>query len=77
MSENSKPISQIVIDKKLDYGDIPGRSKEGRWLHFNILDVLLGLQPPRGVIVDVWIHIICTLIAVRGGLIASASTLTS
>jgi len=77
MNENNRPISQIVIDKKLDYGDIPGRGKEGRWLHFNIFKVLLGLQPPRGVIVYVWIHIICTLIAVRGNLIASASTLTS
>jgi hypothetical protein len=77
MSENNRPISQIVIDKKLDYSDIPDRARHGRWLRFNIFKVLLGLQPPRGVIVDVWIHIICTLIAVRGGLIASASTLTS
>lgn len=77
MSENNQVISQIAIDKKLDYGDRPSQGKKGRWLHFNIFDVLLGLQPPRGVLIDVWIHIICTLIALRGGLIASASTLTN
>jgi hypothetical protein len=74
MNEEQRPISQIVIDRKLDNSDIPDRLGRTRWLLFNIFNMILGLQPAIGVLTDIWVQIIGTLMAVRGKLISSASS---
>lgn len=78
-NEQNKPISQIILDRRLDQGDIPDLIGRDKCLRFNIFSpkFKIGLQPPDGIAVSIWIQIICTLIAVRGGLISSAHCLTN
>jgi hypothetical protein len=67
-------ICQIVFDRKMDCSHIPDRYGRDHWVHLNVHDpgFRLGLQPPPGVPIYVWINIVSSLIAVRGMLIASA-----
>lgn len=78
-NKQNRPFSQIIFDRRLDQGDIPdliGRENCSRFSIFSP-NFKIGLQPPDGVAVNIWIQIVCTLIAVRGGLISSAHCLTN
>jgi hypothetical protein len=79
MQRSRNYISQIIIDKKGDYGDLSKYIPKKRLLHLNVHDLnfKLGLQPPAGIAVYVWIQIIATLIAARGNLISSAMCLAN
>jgi len=79
MSKNHKRISQIIFDRKGDYGDLAQFIPKDRLFHWNIYDTHFkyGLQPPAGVAPGIWIQIIAALVAVRGNLIASAMCLAN
>jgi len=74
-----KPISQIILDRKLDYIDLPQKFGKDRWLHFNINDpsFAIGLQPPIGVPTLPWIQGICSFTCGKGGLVSSAICLSN
>ncbi|HUW13427.1 MAG TPA: hypothetical protein VM537_27135 [Anaerolineae bacterium] len=76
---NKKRISQIVFDRKLDNRDTTRRHGKEHWLHLNVRDpgTRIGMQPPIGMDVGVWIGVVSTLIAVRGGLIFAANVLAN
>ncbi len=69
-----KRISQIVIDRKQDCGDLKRTLGDG-WLHYYLYAVLFGLQPPAGIALYQWIQAICYCFAARAGLLASAVSL--
>ncbi len=70
-----RPLSFIILDRKLDYQDIPDRLGS-RWCLYDAHGALrLGLQPPPSVPREVWINVIATLFCIRSGLIASWKTI--
>ncbi len=73
--KNRKRISQIVIDRKQDCGDLKNKFGE-EWLHYYLYAVLFGLQPPAGIAMYQWIQAVCYCFAARAGLIASAVSLS-
>jgi hypothetical protein len=78
-SEENKPISQIIFDRRLEHGDTPDSIGKENCLRFNIFspNFKIGLQMAQGIALNIWIQIICTLIAVRGKLISAAYCLTN
>ena len=78
-SANKKWISQIVFDRKFDEHDMPRRHGKKRWVLLNVRHpgTRIAFQPPVGIDVAVWISVISTLIAARGGLIFAANVLAN
>ena len=74
----NRRISQIVIDRKIDCGDLRKRFGKKWWSHFYLRaeNFAFGLQPPAGVSAQEWIQAICCSIAARGNLISSAISLS-
>lgn len=76
-----KRTSQIIFDRKGDYGDLIQYIPKDKLLRWNAHDsqFKVGLQPPAGVVSAIWIQIITTLISVRANpnLIASSMCLAN
>ncbi|HML74403.1 MAG TPA: DUF87 domain-containing protein [Anaerohalosphaeraceae bacterium] len=76
-----KRTSQIIFDRKGDYGDLTQYIPKDKLLRWNVYDshFKIGLQPPAGVASTIWIQIITALISVRANpnLIASAMCLAN
>lgn len=77
--KQKKRISQIVLDRKPEWAYLVERFGKKWWslYGFHQPNFRIGLQPPVGVPVAVWIPIISSLIAVRTGLVASAIALAN
>lgn len=71
-----RKISWIVFDRKGgDFADLSAMLGPD-WMHVSVHDGFhLGLNPPPGLAPNIWINILCRLIAARLGLVASATTL--
>jgi len=72
--KKQKRISQIVLDRKPEWAYLVEHFGKKWWslYGFHDRDFWLGLQPPVGVPIPVWIPIISSLFAFRTGLVASA-----
>lgn len=77
--QKNRRISQIIIDRKGDYGDLAKYIPKDKLLHLNVHDLnfKIGLQPPAGIYANIWVQIISILTAVRGNLISSAMCLAN
>ena len=76
---NKKPISLLVFDRKNEHRDAKRRHGKKRWVQLNVRHpgTRIAFQPPIGMDVAVWISVISTLIAARGGLIFAANVLAA
>jgi len=76
---NERRISQILFDRKIDHRDTTRRHGKEHWVHLNVRDpgTRIALQPPDGMDVGLWISVVSTVIAVRGGLIFAANVLAN
>lgn len=77
--ETGRALTQVVIDPKVDYADIPGQLGDN-WQHVNVLDegFRISLAPPRGTrYVNAWIHQVAEILAARLHLIASMPCLAN
>ena len=71
-------ISQIVIDRKVEYGDLAEKLGRDHWLVFNVSrqpGFVIGLQPSEGVPVRSWIQALCNSLAGRAKLVSSATNM--
>ncbi|MBU0717631.1 MAG: DUF87 domain-containing protein, partial [Planctomycetes bacterium] len=74
---HDRPIIVIILDRKLDYADLPEIFGPG-WVHYDAHGALrIGLQTPLGVPPDVWIGQLATIFCARSGLIASWATMVN
>lgn len=71
--ETGRALTQIVIDPKVDYADLPGQLGDN-WQHVNVLDegFRISLAPPRGTQhINAWNHQVAEILAAHLRLIAS------
>lgn len=74
---HDRPIVILILDRKLDYADLPAIFGPD-WMHYDAHGALrIGLQNPLGVPPDVWIGQLATIFCARAGLIASWATMVN
>lgn len=72
--QRDRPVVVLILDRKLDYIDLPALFGEAMKCYVFGQGLRLGLQPPIGVPVNIWINRLSTILCARLGLIAGWMT---